>query len=117
MTVDLNCYRARIGYFHIKSTRNPNLPYIDSITKLYLFLFLSDQRLLPLAVFISILVNLDLITNLPKTIKSKTYRSNEHSTYTTNCKSYAYSSIVKRIQLILSGNVETNPGPTGQNQN
>lgn len=115
----MNIYRARIGRFYSRSTRNPKVPFIDCVTKFYSLLFLTNN-FINLAVFVSIvLINIDEKFLSYKKNRSATHFNNKNPDEKHNPQENNYFiTIVSKILLLLSGNVETNPGPNvSQNDN
>ena len=115
MAIEIGLYRARIGIFSARASRNTNLPYALTVNDVFAMLslvFIGRTKGLYLAVFCSVVINPNDFgyhsSKLSKTISSHSNQPNTDTSYTSS----SFFSLLNRLLLLMSGNIHSNPGPT-----
>ena len=112
---DIAIYRARVGAFHLKATRDVNPLYLNSqneVIAMISLIFLNNAKSLALAIALCFV----LPTHKRSPFKccpndpNISFYDEINTKKVTKSKSLI-SSFITRILLLLSGNVHKNPGP------
>ena len=111
MPNDISSHRTNIGIFYTRAIRNHKLPYLDCISTAYAYMLLSIscRNVSSALIIFFFLRNDNFFTNILQPRHTSTSDITSNSTHTK--QNPFTSSIISHIKILLSGDVEQNPGP------
>ena len=110
---DITSYRARIGLFYFRANRNLKLPSLNSVNEvlaLLSLLALEGKKGVCLGLLYFFFTFKNRSPHYPSRHTPFSSNTNHDTRYIHTAISFTLS-VVKRLLLLLSGNIHTNPGP------